>query len=545
MITWIQTILQKHNKWLFSLLLVIIIVAFVFTIGNTPGLGSGNRGEFRRDFWGFNINNQQEANYLAKGAQLQLGLQNQRPQTAQVEMAAYQRAVLISLANELEIPSPTEQQIAAYIQQQPAFIDPTTGQFSRNAYVTAIDNLTNSGQYTDETLAEMFSQNWRIEKVSSALAGPGYVLPYLAQREEEHGRTEWTVELAKIKFDPQQFAQPPSEEAIQEYFTQSGARYELPPEFTLKYVKVGASDFLDQVADPSEEELDAFYVRNLNQFSKDDNGITKPLDQIREEVILAYKTPQAARLAADSASELPMALFNAQSDGKLEPTDEKIAAFVQEQGYQVQETPTFSATYLPEGFPIPMQVLGQLNQLTDRRPYSDVILSDDAAFVVLRGKETEATMPELDAVRERVVADLQAMQEQQAIRKKGVELQAALQAGVDAGKQFNFVAMEQGLGPQAFSPFTLTDLPEGFPQYYLSKLTAMKVGQVSQMDLDGDEGTFIFLKNKSVPPLPEGQEQDLEQAKRTLGYYNSAAAGMSIMNDLITIGEKQATPQEF
>ena len=43
MISWSQTILQKHNKWLFSILLVVIIIAFVFTIGNTPGIGSGNR----------------------------------------------------------------------------------------------------------------------------------------------------------------------------------------------------------------------------------------------------------------------------------------------------------------------------------------------------------------------------------------------------------------------------------------------------------------------------------------------------------------------
>ena len=51
MISWIQTIIQRHHKWFFGGLLIVIIVAFVFTIGAVPGIGNPNRSEYTRDFW--------------------------------------------------------------------------------------------------------------------------------------------------------------------------------------------------------------------------------------------------------------------------------------------------------------------------------------------------------------------------------------------------------------------------------------------------------------------------------------------------------------
>ncbi len=59
MITWIQTVLQKHHKSVFGVLLVAIIIAFVFTIGSVPFFGDSHRTESRKGklFYGFDLSN--------------------------------------------------------------------------------------------------------------------------------------------------------------------------------------------------------------------------------------------------------------------------------------------------------------------------------------------------------------------------------------------------------------------------------------------------------------------------------------------------------
>ena len=70
MITWIQNLLQKHHKWLFSILLIVIIIAFVFTIGNMP-VGQGSSNEYgEKEFYGFDLNDMQVTDMLAKGVAL-------------------------------------------------------------------------------------------------------------------------------------------------------------------------------------------------------------------------------------------------------------------------------------------------------------------------------------------------------------------------------------------------------------------------------------------------------------------------------------------
>ena len=58
MISWIQIHLMRHGRWLFLSLLAIIIVAFVFTIGNTPGCSSNQSNYQAQYFYGIDLNSQ-------------------------------------------------------------------------------------------------------------------------------------------------------------------------------------------------------------------------------------------------------------------------------------------------------------------------------------------------------------------------------------------------------------------------------------------------------------------------------------------------------
>ena len=60
MISWIQNHLIRHGRWIFISLLVVIIVAFVFTIGNTPGCTTNRSNYVAENFFGYDLNSPNE-----------------------------------------------------------------------------------------------------------------------------------------------------------------------------------------------------------------------------------------------------------------------------------------------------------------------------------------------------------------------------------------------------------------------------------------------------------------------------------------------------
>ena len=157
MISWLQTVMQKHYKWLFSILLVVIIVSFVFVIGNTgQGYSSGTQYESTK-FYGYDLGrNSRDIDNFSKWISISLELNGQRnSQVAQV----LDRMVSLNLADSLNIPDPTSEQMKEYITNKSAFINPASGEFSSDAYLKFIDNLeSNSHREMDKNIVKGSNQ---------------------------------------------------------------------------------------------------------------------------------------------------------------------------------------------------------------------------------------------------------------------------------------------------------------------------------------------------------------------------------------------------
>lgn len=135
MITWIQTVLQKHNKVLFSALLIIVTVTFVLTIGNQSFFGSGTPQQYRRmDFFGFNLKNSGEVNYIQLTAEVSSILHPERQVSRQrLVNYGYDRIAALFIARQLGIQEPGKQEVEAYIKSLPVFQD-ENGKFDADAY---------------------------------------------------------------------------------------------------------------------------------------------------------------------------------------------------------------------------------------------------------------------------------------------------------------------------------------------------------------------------------------------------------------------------
>ena len=171
MITWIQIVLQKHHKVVFSILLVAITIAFVFTIGSVPFLGDRNRYEVsKQDFYGFDLSNQNVVSYLSTYAAYDAILAGARPDDTFIYKQAYLRYV----AKNLGIKQVGQKELDAYIQNSPVFMG-KDGKFDNNAFKQFVAQRVATGM-PEEALTQILSENAMLNMVGSILSGPGYIL---------------------------------------------------------------------------------------------------------------------------------------------------------------------------------------------------------------------------------------------------------------------------------------------------------------------------------------------------------------------------------
>ena len=108
MISWIQHHLIRHGRWIFLSLLALIIVAFVFTIGNTPGCTTDRSGYEENLFYGIDLNAPRDIELLVEKVQMSAYLNEQTIRSdEQLQSQIYNRIALLNLASEFGIPSLT------------------------------------------------------------------------------------------------------------------------------------------------------------------------------------------------------------------------------------------------------------------------------------------------------------------------------------------------------------------------------------------------------------------------------------------------------
>ena len=194
MISWIQNHLIKHGRWVFLTLLAIIIIAFVFTIGNTPGCTSNQSNYTKQLFYGYDLNSSHEMNSLSKKVSLSAILRSGRPiqNEQQFQSQLTGRIALLHLADEIGVPPPGQEAISTYIQSMAAFRGPD-GQFSPDAYTRFIDSIESNPNMQQDLIVVVLEEDYRIDQVRKVLYGPGYFLPSEANSQVQRSETELAI----------------------------------------------------------------------------------------------------------------------------------------------------------------------------------------------------------------------------------------------------------------------------------------------------------------------------------------------------------------
>ena len=550
MISWIQNHLIRHGRWIFLTLLAIIIFAFVFTIGNTPGCTTNKSNYEENLFYGYDLNSIHEMEVLGQKVALSNILNTGRPiqNEQQFQSRLIHRIALLHLADKIGIPVPSSNTLAKSIQSKAAFRGPD-GQFSRDAYTRFVDRVETDPSMQQGLIIQVLEEDYRIEKVESVLSGPGYLLPSEALAQVQLNETTLKITTAEIDysdFEPEITYDP---DALNSFYINNIKRYEIPERIQASYVRFPTAQYIRPADNFSEEDLRKHFVANRARFvaayqaaqpQTDDaepEAATPPtvtLEDVRSDVINDLTTKTARKLANTTAQNFALTLYR--NNIKLNTPEFK--ELLDKQNLEVTEIAPYTAEEASSR-KLSAEMLKAAFALNEKRYFSDAYELDDGFGVLLFSKRIPPEIPPYEAVEETVKADFSAEEKRRLFNEHGKALENELSALLDAETEFSAAAEVLELAVKTYEAFKINEAPRTINQAVLQRAQTMQAGELSPMITAGDSGLFVYIDEKTVPEI-DADNEGLKQTSRFLKQLSVFTRSSTLTNELIT----QGFPQE-
>lgn len=545
MISWIQNHLIRHGRWIFLSLLALIIVAFVFTIGNTPGCTSDSSGYQENLFYGIDLNAPRERDVIIEKVQLSAYLNGQQIRSdEQFQSQLTSRIALLHLADELGVPSPSKETLADYITTKNAFRGPD-GEFSADAYTSFVDSIESNPRAQQGLVLIVLEEDYRINQIGSVLSGPGYLLPAEALAQTQRNRTEFTLATAELKFADFAPEIAADEAALREYYETNKLRYEIPERIKASYVFFDAAQYAAQVPTATETELREHFIANRAQFVADFEA-SKPaaaegtdetpvtFESVREAVAASYLSEQESRIANEAAQAFAYKLYR----DEIKRDSAAFNELLNKSAVSLTSIEPYTLAGARQRA-LSTELLESAFALSGNRYYSDAYAIDGGYAVLIYEGRISPEIPAFEAVQAEVTANYKADEKRRLFNEKGESLQAELEAKVGEGVDFVEAATALGLSAQAFDTFTAQDAPRELNRGALQAAQGMQAGEISPMI--GGSGILVYVANKEVPEIASDDE-DLTQAEDYLARFAAYSSGTAYANELVIRGlPKEAT----
>lgn len=530
MISYLQDLLQRRGKPIFLILLAVIVVAFVFVIGEQPGIVTGDPRQMGEDFYGFNLQNQRDPQVrgLVEDTQLSFLLRNGRQMFSQqeFEIELRMRAAYLDMIQRYNIPRPGQGAMQSFIESLELFQD-RQGRFDREFFSTFYDARTADPRGGEEQFARVVEQDWRIEQVRQAKINPGFVLPFEAMERARRQHTVWSIHTASKNLDDFETEVRPSEETLENYYLRNAGRYEVPVQArTLKTI-FKTEFFESRVEAPDHEELRDWHQRHSDRYpmpegengddGEIDAGELDPFDYHREQIVADLIRDRAKRKAEIAANDFAFKLY----DEEISLGSEAFDAMAEEFNLEFEELEPFSQEDGPTEVDLPRNIIDRVFRLGNRTYFTDPFPVDHGTALVFLKERIDPRVPPLEEIREQVLADYKREEKLLRFSEHGDELRARLRQAVADGEDFADYAESLGLRVSSFEDFTLDNPPSNLPQHLAEVLTGMRKDEVSQMRIRDDRGSLVHVFQREVPDLsPDSPEvvQAREQLRQESGF---------------------------
>jgi peptidyl-prolyl cis-trans isomerase D len=181
------------------------------------------------------------------------------------------------------------------------------------------------------------------------------------------------------------------------------------------------------------------------------------------------------------------------------------------------------------------------------RIYSEA-LTTTAGAAVLFWKETQpARKPAFTEVRAKISTDYIENEKRKRFVELGRTLRSLIKNRLKAGDTFEKASVAAATGTSAkietkiIPAFTLRNRPQDLDYTVLSTLERLDQGQVSDLAIAADKGTFVYVSAKKNPDFSASNPLYTETQKQ-LASYTSRLASSAYLSDLVAAELKRSEP---
>lgn len=533
---------MKHMKWILIILLAVLIVSFVFTIGNfSPLGGQGGQRYKEQPFFGYDLSSARDQQEIYGRGQASLSLIFPSyfgpPSEEMVQNYSLSRVGFLYIADQIGLPKPTKAEFKEFVQTLSAFQNFGTQEFDQTRFSSYVDSLAATGQ-SEAYVTSIIEQDYRMNKVREILQGPGNILPFEAVQGAQLRSTEWTLETAKLPYTEFEAEIIPTQEELENYFQNNVFRYEVAAKTKASYLIFDPSKYLDSAYEPEAGEKSIHFFTNKARYQaaipapdpveKEDGTTETPeapevtLEEVEEQVIAEIRQDRAVKETQKIAEEFAYSLF----DQEIKNGSPEFAAAIADAGLTIKELVPYpeSAVIMQEG--LTTQTLSQVFRLNESRYFSSPIENSNQYVILIHQGEEPAYTPELSEVLANVTSDLTDERKRALFIEKGAEFNTKIVAALESGESFEEAAKSQGLTHKAFEAFKRTDpSPEGFDQNLLGQLDNLETGDVSEWIASATDGTIIYAAKKVAPTF----DAESEEVKTFLETQNQGRSNVELV----------------
>jgi peptidyl-prolyl cis-trans isomerase D len=225
---------------------------------------------------------------------------------------------------------------------------------------------------------------------------------------------------------------------------------------------------------------------------------------VRPQVELALRFERAQRLATKAASDFVFSLYEAKATGE----SPALAKFLAAEKHPLKMLAPFSRESGPAEFGALAPVIAQeAFKLGKDRVYSDALPTNAGAAVLLWKETLPSRKPVLLEVRAKVASDFNENEKRKRFVELGRTLRALIENRLKAGDTFEKATAAAASGTSAkievksIPAFTLRNRPQDLDFSILGSLERLENGQVSDLAIAADKGTFVYVSAKQAPDL--------------------------------------------
>lgn len=442
--------IRKHSKWLWMVIIVVIIISFVIFF--TPGIGGGRPNEFNLTINGQSYS-REEVQSAADEVRLFYFLRNQQPPSSEAyNQLALQRLLVKRLTAEYGITVGNES-VVEWIRDR---IMGGTGSFGGMTYDQYVASVLKTGGFTTKLFEAFVRTEVGSEILRTTIGSAGaLVTPEEARAAFIRDNEKMPVEVAYVANTNYASRVVVNLDELTKFYSNRVAAYRSPDRIQVSYVRLATSDFvadaetslagnggLDALVEARYQERSSLYVGVEADAAK---------KQVRQEII----DDEALKIAQFKAYEFVNSYY------ELEPkTTAVLNEAAQKIGLSAKQVPPFGRSETPEGMGVDQEFVKAAWDLSADNAFSIPVMAPDGYYAICFEGKIPGSIQPFAAVKDRVEKEYREDRARTLAQEAADAFYAVATKAVAEGQSFTNLARLSGLKTASLPNLTLRSVDE-------------------------------------------------------------------------------------